>query len=263
MPQMRTPCCHTCLAFVLKFLNFLQAFVGVAIIVSSAYMLNQWQHHPHPAPPPAAVNPLNFASGVLSFHDDAIRFNFDSLPAPWFIYAFLGVGILMCCIAFVGHVGAEAINGCCLCCYAVLAIVFILLEVGLITFIALDHHWEKDIPSDPTGELDNLRKFIEDNVDVFEWVGIAIIAIQVLSIILAMILRSLVYRSRVNEDDLDEEYSFRTGTREPLLSPYTGQASGSTRGDSDIWSSRMRAKYGLNGGDAKHGNQHTSADANP
>ncbi|KAL0435519.1 UNVERIFIED_CONTAM: Tetraspanin-18, partial [Sesamum radiatum] len=56
--------------------------------------------------------------------------------------------------------------------YTVLMTIFILLEAGLVAFIALDHHWEKDIPFDPTGELDNLRTFIEDNVDVFEWVGI-------------------------------------------------------------------------------------------
>ncbi|XP_051141593.1 tetraspanin-18 [Andrographis paniculata] len=254
---MRTPCCHTCLAFVLKFLIFLQAFVGVAIIVCSAYMLNQWQHHHNQAPSPGGFRSLNFASGELFFQDDALSFNSVSLPAPWFIYAFMGVGILICCIALIGHIGAEAINGCCLCCYAVLATIFILLQLGLVTFIALDHQWEKDIPFDPTGQLDSLRKFIQDNVDVFMWVGIAIITIQVLSILLSIVLRSLVSRPRA-DDDIEEDYSFRTGAREPLLSPYSGQASGSTRGDSDIWSSRMRAKYGLSGGDAKQSTQNQS-----
>lgn len=89
--------------------------------------------------------------------------------------------------------------------YSILATLFILLEVGLVAFIALDHHWEKvpcyhlmwmlvyfifvpsfltiksffqDIPFDPTGELDSLCTFIKDNVDVFEWVGIALVIIQ-------------------------------------------------------------------------------------
>ncbi|KAK6164351.1 hypothetical protein DH2020_001215 [Rehmannia glutinosa] len=328
---MRTPCCHTFLAFVLKFLNFLQAFVGVAIIVYSAYMLNQWQHHPHQFPPPPdesgnrlpadVISHLNFASGVVSSPDDALSFNVHSLPAPWFIYAFMGVGILVCCVTCIGHIGAEAINGCCLCfvsfsslsrspfsvslvacveqadnrfisfmivvfatCildlikpqYAVLTTIFILLEVGLVAFIALDHNWKKDIPFDPTGELDSFRTFIEDNVDVFEWVGIAIVATQacfgflfwhtghyeVLSLLFAIILRSLVSGRSVDDDDIEGDSGFRSSTREPLLTPYSGLASGSTRGDSDIWSSRMRDKYGLSGGDAKHSllNQNPSTD---
>ncbi|KAI3449852.1 hypothetical protein Pfo_006517 [Paulownia fortunei] len=267
---MRTPCCHTFLAFILKFLNFLQAFVGVAIIVYSAYMLNQWNHHHHQFPPPDesgirlpadVISPLNFASGVVSSLDDELRFNFHSLPAPWFIYAFMAIGILVCCITCIGHFGAEAISGCCLCFYAVLTTIFILLEVGLVAFIALDHHWEKDIPFDPTGELDRLRTFIEDNVDVFEWIGIAILIIQVLSLLFAIILRSLVSGRRV-DDDIEGDYGFRSSNREPLRAPYSSQASASTRGDSDIWSSRMREKYGLNSGEAKHSllNQNPSTD---
>lgn len=32
-----------------------------------------------------------------------------------FIYSFMGVGILVCCIALIGCIAAEAISGCCLC----------------------------------------------------------------------------------------------------------------------------------------------------
>ena len=87
--------------------------------------------------------------------------------------------------------------------YAVLTTVFILSEVGLVIFIALDRQWEKvilrsfdcwcfsaslcltcdviilqDIPSDPTGELDKLWTFINDNADVFMWVGIVVLSVQ-------------------------------------------------------------------------------------
>ncbi|KAL6564048.1 hypothetical protein OROHE_005288 [Orobanche hederae] len=235
---MRTPCCDTFLAFILKFLNFLQASVGVAIIVYSAYMLSQWQHHNHQfnptdasgAPRPAdVVSTLNLVSAVVFYRDNALRFDLHSLPAP---------------------------------CYAVLATIFILLEVGLVAFIALDHHWEKDIPFDPTGELDHLRTFIQDNVDVFMWVGIAIVIIQVLSLLFAIILRSLVSSQR-EDDDIEGDYDFRSCVREPMLAPYSSQTSVSARGDSDIWSSRIREKYGLNDGDAKNNalNQNPSFDA--
>ncbi|KAI3461015.1 hypothetical protein Pfo_017678 [Paulownia fortunei] len=271
---MRTPCCHTFLALILKFLNFLQAFIGAAIIIYSAYMLSQWQHHRDELPPPApshdesgiqlpadVINPLNLASGVVSFDDNVLRIGFQSLPAPWFIYAFMGIGIVVCCITCIGHIAAEAINGCCLCFYALLTTIFVLLEVGLVAFIAFNHHWKKDLPFDPTGELDSLMNFIEDNVDSFGWVGIAIVIIQALSLLFAIILRSLVSSQRVDED-IEADYDLRSSTREPLLIPHASQVSGSTRGDSDIWSSRMREKYGLSTGDAKHNllNQNQSTD---
>ncbi|KAL3647686.1 hypothetical protein CASFOL_008654 [Castilleja foliolosa] len=226
---MRTPCCHSFLAFILKFLNFLQAFVGVAIIVYSSYLLNQWNHHHHQFPPPhesggaplpaGVISPPNFAYGVFSQHDGALGFDVNSLPAPCF-------------------------------------------EVGLVAFIALDHNWEKDIPFDSTGELDNFRTFIQDNVDVFMWVGIAIVVIQVLCLLLAIVLRSLV-SGPSEDDDLEGDYDYRSSNREPLLAPYSNQASVSARGDSDIWSSRMRNKYGLNSADVKTTslNQNPSIDA--
>ncbi|CAA2998172.1 tetraspanin-18-like isoform X1 [Olea europaea subsp. europaea] len=273
---MRTPCCHTFLAFVLKFLNFLQTFIGISIIIYSAYMLNQWQHHtPPPAPMPYdpefklpgnTIPAINSVSDVVfGVGDNGIRLNSHIILAPWFIYAFMGVGILICCITCIGHIAAEAINGCCLCFYALLTTVFVLLEVSLVAFIALDHQWEKDLPFDPTGELDSVRAFIEKNADVFMWVGISIITIQVLSLLLATILRSLVSSQRVDHD-IEEDYDARSRMREPLLNPHPNQASGSTRarGDdkvvhNDIWSSRMREKYGLNSGDAKYNLLHQNS----
>lgn len=63
--------------------------------------------------------------------------------------------------------------------------------------------------------------------------------LQVISLLLALVLKSLV-SSKEEDDDIEGDYGYRN--REPLLSPYSGQASGSARGDSDIWSSRMREK---------------------
>ncbi|KAL8504944.1 hypothetical protein ACS0TY_016228 [Phlomoides rotata] len=229
---MRIPCCHTFLAFTLKFLNFLQAFVGVVVIVYSAYVLSKW-------------NDL-----------DASR------PAPWFAYASMGIGILVFCISFIGHIGTEAMSGCCLCFYAILSTLFVLLEVGLVAFITLDHHWQEDILPDPTGELDNLRTFIQENMDVFEWIGIVILTIQVLSLLLAVILRSLVSSQKV-DDDIEVDYGYNRSNREPLLTSHSSPAPALNRGDSDIWSSRMREKYGLSSGDLKHNllDRHTSAEA--
>ncbi|KAK7279468.1 hypothetical protein RJT34_24521 [Clitoria ternatea] len=233
---MRCNCCHVSVAFVLKFLNFLQAFVGVSILLYSVWMLNQWDHHvPHP-------------------HTLSIFFYLNSinLPAPWFIYAFMGVGILVCCLSFLGCIATEMVNGCCLCFYTLLMTVLLLLEAALVGFIAIDHHWEQDLPVDPTGQLDSLRSFIEDNTDMCKWVGITVLVVQALSLLLALILRATVSARRADVD-YGDEYDARGRSWEPLLNPQSGQPSAAaskadTRGNhSDIWSSRMREKYGLNG----------------
>lgn len=112
---MPTPCCQGFTAFLLKFLNFLQAFIGVSIIIYSAYMLNHWHHHHHNDVHDAQFH--NFVSvDVSNYVVSALpELNKNSLPAPWFIYAFMGIGVILCCITCIGHVGAEAVNGCCLC----------------------------------------------------------------------------------------------------------------------------------------------------
>ncbi|XP_071738124.1 tetraspanin-20-like [Rutidosis leptorrhynchoides] len=275
---MRTPCCHTFTAFILKFLIFFQTFIGIAIIIYSAYMLNQWEKHspiippspsPLPSPPPSDLSPapspdssdsvfsifrisdrlihFNFETNTVTGIYDAIQLESNPIPAPWFIYAFMGLGVVLCCISCIGHIAAEAIHGCCLCFYTILKVVFILLEVALVAFIALDHRWEKDLPEDPTGGIDSIREFVEDNIEICKWVGIAIIVVQVLSILLAVMLGMMVSAQKKN-DDMEEG----SGSGMPLLNPQSSQASGSTSGDgkafhSDIWSSRIREKYGLNG----------------
>ncbi|XAR61013.1 hypothetical protein NMG60_11034585 [Bertholletia excelsa] len=275
MPQRRlrdktpTPCCHSFLAFVLKFLNFLQAFVGLSIVLYSVYMLSEYYRHPVPSPPPTPFPPnfhavrvpdhsssLNFAAEVGSGLDDGLLFNTLSLPAPWFIYVFMGLGIVMCCITCIGYIAAEAINGCCLCFYMLFTTVLLLLEGALLAFIAIDHHWEKDLPFDPTGELDSLLAFIEENFDICMWVSISVLITQAVSMLVAIILRTLVSGRRV-EEDIEGDYNVRGKTQEPLLNPHFSQTFGSNKDDgkgahSDIWSSRIREKYGLDSSDVRN-----------
>ncbi|GMN50390.1 hypothetical protein TIFTF001_019547 [Ficus carica] len=263
---MQRNCCHISLAFFLKFLLFLQAFIGVSVILYSVWMLDQWYNHIPISPPSApspetaarvsdVVVPLNLAADLFPGFDSGFGpyLHAVKLPAPWFIYSFMGVGILLCCVTFIGCIAAEAINGCCLCFvslpnFTLLKTVVILLEAALVAFIAIDHHWEKDLPYDPTGELHSLRSFIEDNSDVCKWIGIVVVSIQALSLLLAIVLRGLVSTVSTQKDDDDlEDDAVRGRIWEPLLNPRSSQASGSSKVDgrgnhSDIWSSRLRDK---------------------
>ncbi|GFZ13445.1 tetraspanin family protein [Actinidia rufa] len=232
--------CYTFLASIMKFLNFLQTFIGVAMILYSAYMLNIWNSHsvipsPSPSPdyshavfpnsPPVGVSDrLNVAADFVS--DDGLGLDLHSfdLPAPWFIYAFMGMGILLCCINFI----------------------VMLLESALVAFVVFDHQWEKDLPLDPTGQLDIVRAFIEENIDICKWVGIVVLTIQALSLLIAMILGTVCLSY-----DLEGAYDVGSGrTWKALLNPPPSQKIWS-RAHSDIWSSLMREKYGLSNGDAK------------
>uniref|UniRef100_A0A7N0U8Z5 Tetraspanin-18 n=1 Tax=Kalanchoe fedtschenkoi TaxID=63787 RepID=A0A7N0U8Z5_KALFE len=260
--------CRSFLAFVLKFLIFLQTSIGVCMIMYSLFMLDQRDRHAVPdipALPPAAASPapsspmlLNLGNyrailGVemVSGMDDEIGLIFSKLPAPWFIYAFMGMGILTLCISCIGHIAAEAINGCCLSLYSLLITIFLLLEAVCVSFIALNHHWKEDLPYDPTGELHDLLSFIETNQDIFKWVGFVELIIQAMSLLLAFALSAMV--STQSEEDYDcEEGNYYDGRgRSSLVSPQSSQLHGSALTNSrnyfsEIWSSRMRGKYGLN-----------------
>lgn len=217
---MRPSFCRSCLASLLKLLNFLQTFVGVSIVLYSAWILSH-------------------------LSKDGFDFDLHKLPAPWFVCALMGIGILVCLIAFTGHVAAEAFSGCCLCSYKILTMILILLEAALIGDILFNKHWQEDLPYDSTGELKRLQTFVEDNIDICEWVVATIVVIQVLSLLLAIILRVMVPRRM--DYDSDEDFVV---IRRPLLNPQVGPTFMTPvdgKGHhSDIWSTQMKEKYGLN-----------------
>jgi hypothetical protein len=262
-------CCHVSFASVLKILNFIQAFIGVSIIIYSIWMLDQYNRHvpvePPPSQPPAASspdsysfsssgieitgvsdslkNPINLVPGLVigSGGDSGFSLRSLDLPAQWFIYCFMAIGILVCIVTFIGFIAAEAISGCCLCFYSILKTLVIILEAALVGYIAIDRHWEKDLPYDPTGELTSLRAFIEANIDICKWVGIVVVAVQLLSLLLALVLRAMV---SPRQSELDDEDDFENRARENLLGPQANQTS-SASSNIDNWRSRIREKYGL------------------
>ncbi|KAK1308772.1 Tetraspanin-18 [Acorus calamus] len=208
-------------------------------------MLSQWNRRTGPNLTVSA-DPSQIEVGFYSAFENGLHLVLDKLPAPWFIYSFMGVGVMVCLITFIGHVAAEAVNGCCLCFYTLLTSILISLEAALVGYLILDKNWEKDLPLDPTGELARLRIFIEDNFDICRWIGISLVSIQALTLLLALILRAMISSTR-EEWDSDDDYCV---IRRPLIisggqnPPLTSMDAKGIR--SDIWSTRMREKYALN-----------------
>lgn len=65
--------CKVFLASMLKFLNYLQNFVGVTIILYSFWMLSHWKHH-H-IPPASAPSPESAYSSMLNLHSSDVLKN--------------------------------------------------------------------------------------------------------------------------------------------------------------------------------------------
>ncbi|KAH7669688.1 hypothetical protein IHE45_11G094800 [Dioscorea alata] len=220
---MRPNLCRSCLAALLKILNFFQAFTGFSILIYSLWILNRC-----------------IKDGI------EIGFDFHKLPAPWFVCALMGFGVLMCLIAFIGHVAAEVISGCCLCFYAALVTILILFETGLVADLIYNKRWKEDLPYDTTGELSRLSAFIEENLDIVKWAVMTVVIIQSLSLLLALVVRVMIPTRREYYDS-DEDFLV---LRRPLLNPqpiptYAPHSVENPGHQPDMWSSRMRQKYGL------------------
>lgn len=163
----------------------------------------------------------------------------------------MAAGLFYCLLLLAGYLAAEINTGCCLCFYTIPAMVMMLLEAALAAHVTLNQHWIQDLPDDRTGELHNLLSFIHNNLELCRWAAIAIFAMQALSLLLAMILRAMLSVGTMDYDS-DEDFVI---IRRPLLvakappPPYLPTTVDTTAFCPDLWSSRMRHKYGLNTND--------------
>jgi len=141
---------------VLKLLNLVVMAVGLAMVGYGAYLLVMWlQVVPPPAPPlplppspsPVAVaasgelvrlgRPLLLLVEAAALSDGTAK----RLSSAWFIFAVIGVGVVLFITSIFGCAGAR--NGCCLSVYSFLIILFILVELAAGGFIFFNHNWKE------------------------------------------------------------------------------------------------------------------------
>ncbi|KAL2547812.1 Tetraspanin-19 [Forsythia ovata] len=170
---------RNCIQSLLKVVNSGIGMVGIALILYSLWMLRVWNRHLDPSNTPAS-------------------------PVPWFIYTILGIGVTLCVITCSGHIAAETANGCCLCIYMVFVFLLLVLEAAVTADVVLNHNWEEDFLDDPTGNFDQLKDFVRQNFDVFKWIVFTVVALEVLSMLMAIILKALgPHPERYYESDDD------------------------------------------------------------
>ncbi|KAK3143343.1 hypothetical protein QOZ80_4AG0299200 [Eleusine coracana subsp. coracana] len=179
---------RSCVQTALKAVNSVVGLAGMAVILYALWMLREWYRE---------VAELD-----------------QRLPVPWFIYTFLGLGIFLCLLTCSGHIAAETANSHCLSCHTILVFVLIILEGAITVDVFLNSNWEEDFPPDPSGKFDEFKNFVRSNAEMCEWVGLSVVAAQVLSIVLGIILRTL---GPDRETDYDSDDDTIVPARLPLL----------------------------------------------
>jgi type II secretory pathway pseudopilin PulG len=109
------------------------------------------------------------------------------------------------------------------------------------------------LPDDPTGELDKIKEFLEENLDICKWVALSVVVLEVLGLFFATVLR-VVSASTQRDYNSDEEYLAARASRQAVGNHQLNQATTPTApgapGDTrpprkDAWSTRMRDKFGV------------------
>ncbi|CAA2996981.1 tobamovirus multiplication 2A [Olea europaea subsp. europaea] len=275
----------------LKLLNFLLILVGLAMVGYGIYLFVEYKNAASSgddvpvSPPGAELAQLGRPLLMAVYLADSI---FDKLPKAWFIYSFIGIGVILFIISCCGCIGTAARNGCCLTCYAVLLILLILIELGLAAFMFFDKNWRavilttsvifipsvwkflvnlitfkyalQEIPTDKTGNFDMMYAFLENHWKIIKWVALGVVVLEALIFLLALIVRAA---NRPTDYDSDDEYISgpRQQIRQPLINnrptvtatgvPVTGTLD-HLPSRSDAWSTRMREKYGLDTSEFTH-----------
>ncbi|PSR91659.1 Tobamovirus multiplication protein like [Actinidia chinensis var. chinensis] len=243
--------CRGCWECLLKLLNFLLTLSGLAIVGYGIYLFVEYEKSSSSNLTAAPADDAMIQLGRPMLVAVSLSSSFlDNLPKAWFIYLFIGVGVILFVISCFGCIAAVTRNGCCLTCYAVLVILLILVELACAAFIFFDKSWQDDIPTDKTGDFDMIYDFLEENWEIVKWVALGVVILEALLFLLAVIVRAA---NRPVECDSDDEYigGPRQQARQPLINRPPVPAMGvpvtldQRPSRNDAWSTRMREKYGL------------------
>ncbi|EOY24076.1 hypothetical protein QUC31_008579 [Theobroma cacao] len=246
--------CRGCLGCLLKLLNLLMTLVGLAMVGYGIYLFVEYEKASDTA---MLLSPAGSDQDLIQLGRPmlmAVSLSssiFDNLPKAWFIYLFIGVGVVLVIISCFGCIGAATRNLCCLTCYSVLVILLILVELGCAAFIFFDKSWKDELPTDKTGDFDMIYKFLKEHWSIVKWAALGVVILEALIFLLALMVRAA--NRPVDYDSDDEFMAPRPQIRQPLINrppvPATGvPVAGSLEQRSsrnDAWSTRMREKYGL------------------
>ncbi|CAA3015987.1 tobamovirus multiplication 2A-like [Olea europaea subsp. europaea] len=167
--------CKGFLECLLKLVNFLLALVGLAMVGYGIYLFVEYKN---------SSSFIVHSSGellqlgrpmLMAVSLDSIS---DKLPKAWFIYLFIGIGVVLFVISCCGCIGATLRNGCCLTCYSIFVILLILVELGCAAFIFFDKSWKEEIPTDKTRSFDMIYEFMDKHWKIIRWVALGAVILE-------------------------------------------------------------------------------------
>lgn len=174
---------------VLKFFNSIAGLAGIAMIMYGLWLIRVWQ------------------SDMKGSSSDS------QASFPWFIHAFIGLGISFCAITCLGHFTAHTAHSHFLSCYIFVMSLLLFVETLMMAHIFLSSEWEKDLPEDPTGRFDDFKDYVESELNMCKWLAVLIVLAQGASILLATVMKTLI-------TDLEMFYNCEDDSV-PYLPPYT------------------------------------------
>lgn len=227
------------------------AMVGYGIYLFVMYKQASSSHSHSPTIAPVSADQTFIKLGRSLIFSISLSNNiFDNLPKPWFLYLFIGVGVVLFVISCCGCIGATTRNGCCLTTYALFIVLLILLELGCAALIFFDKSWLDQIPKDKTGYFDMIYDFLGEHWTIAKWGFLGIVVLEAVLFLLTVIVRAA--NGPADYDSDDEFINPRQSVKQPLISrqpPPTSvpvaAALDQRPSRNDAWSARMREKYGL------------------
>ncbi|KAF9662215.1 hypothetical protein SADUNF_Sadunf18G0030100 [Salix dunnii] len=112
-------CARCCLHNSIRIVNLVMLLCGIGMIIYSLWLQKKWD-------------------------ESIVEFSLSPSPLkPWFIYTFLGVGIIVCLSTIGGYIIGNCISNSTLCFYIVAICCLLFLEVAVIVAIFFKIDWGK------------------------------------------------------------------------------------------------------------------------
>ncbi|XP_034917440.1 tetraspanin-19 isoform X2 [Populus alba] len=159
-----TRCARCCLHDSIRIVNLVMLLCGIGTIIYSLWLQKKW--------------------------DESItKFPLGSSPLiPWFIYTFLGAGIVVCLSTIGGYIIANCISNSTLCFYIVAICCLLFLEVAVIVAIFFKIDWGKQITTYTGQKNTDFEILMTFHVKIRRAIMLLIMVAQISVVILAAIL---------------------------------------------------------------------------
>ncbi|CAL9116192.1 unnamed protein product [Musa textilis] len=161
--------CSRCLLnHALRVANLVVNLCGMAMIIYSLWLLKIWNR------------------GVADLAATA-----SSFPTPWyaFIYTLLGVGIVVCFAAVVGHAVSNSVNPTALSLYIVFVCFVLLFQIVVTVEVLFKIDWPTVISRHHDGDA-KFVAFFTFHANICRLVGVVISVAQVNVLVMAIVLRA-------------------------------------------------------------------------